>query len=77
MNDLDFSVRTDIQRLADIKSYRGLRLSWGLTVRGQRTKSTHRGKGTVVGVMKKDAGPGKGAKPVAGADKGKGGDKKK
>ena len=55
MADLDFSLREDTKRLNLIKSYRGLRLSWGLTVRGQRTKSTHRGKGPVVGVMKKDA----------------------
>ena len=55
MADLDFAKRKDFQRLNEIKSYRGLRLSWGLTVRGQSTKSTHRGKGTVVGVKKKDA----------------------
>ena len=55
MSDLDFAQRKDFQRLNDIKSYRGLRLSWGLTVRGQRTKSTHRGKGPVVGVLKKEA----------------------
>jgi small subunit ribosomal protein S13 len=55
MADLDFSERRDRQRLNEIKSYRGLRLSWGLTVRGQRTKSTHRGKGPVVGVLKKEA----------------------
>jgi small subunit ribosomal protein S13 len=55
MADLDLQLRNEIQRLNQIKSYRGLRLSWGLTVRGQRTKSTHRGKGGVVGVTKKDA----------------------
>jgi small subunit ribosomal protein S13 len=54
MNDLDFALRTDFLRLGEIKSYRGLRHQWGLTVRGQRTKSTHRGKGGVVGVTKKD-----------------------
>ena len=54
MADLDFSYRTDFQRLSEIKSYRGLRHNWGLTTRGQRTKSTHRGKGTTVGVTKKD-----------------------
>lgn len=59
MADLDFATRKDLQRLNEIKSYRGLRLSWGLPVRGQRTKSTHRGKGPVVGVMKKDAKQGK------------------
>jgi len=54
MNDLDFNLRNELQRLNEIKSYRGLRHSWGLTVRGQRTKSTHRGKGGAVGVRKKD-----------------------
>lgn len=55
MGELDFALRGDFKRLNVIKSYRGLRHSWGLTVRGQRTKSTHRGKGPVVGVLKKDA----------------------
>ncbi len=54
-SELIFSKREDLKRLNEIKSYRGLRHSWGLTVRGQRTKGTHRGKGGVVGVMKKDA----------------------
>lgn len=54
MSDLDFSLRADRQRLGKIKSYRGIRLLAGLTVRGQRTKSTHRGlKRGVVGVEKK------------------------
>lgn len=60
LSELDFGLRKDLQRLNEIKSYRGLRHSWGLTVRGQRTKSTHRGKGGVVGVFKKDT-----AKPAA------------
>ena len=55
MGDLDFDLRNTAQRLSKIKSYRGLRLGWGLTVRGQKTKSTHRGKGPVIGVLKKDA----------------------
>ena len=54
MNELDFTLRKDKQRLGAIKSYRGLRLAWGLPVRGQRTRSSFR-KGGVVGVMKKDA----------------------
>ena len=68
MNDLAFSLRNDLTRLAEIKSYKGLRHMWGLTVRGQKTKSRHRGKGGIVGVTKKDAG-----KPAAPA---KSGDKK-
>ena len=79
LSDLDFGLRKDLQRLNEIKSYRGLRHSWGLTVRGQRTKSTHRGKGGVVGVFKKDSGkpvapaaaPGAGAKAAAPEAKGK------
>ncbi|RLG70188.1 MAG: 30S ribosomal protein S13 [Candidatus Iainarchaeum archaeon] len=58
MGDLEFTTREDIKRLNRIKSYRGLRLAWGLPVRGQRTKSTHRGKGPIVGVQKKEARPG-------------------
>jgi len=53
-SELDLSLRQDVQRLSEIKSYRGFRHNWGLPLRGQRTKSTHRGKGTVVGVTKKD-----------------------
>lgn len=64
MGDLEFAVRQDVQRLNRIKTYRGLRHSWGLPVRGQRTRSTHRGKGPVVGVQKKDAV--KAAAPAAG-----------
>lgn len=56
MNDLAFSLRNDLTRMAEIKSYKGLRHMWGLPVRGQKTKSKHRGKGGVVGVTKKDAG---------------------
>ena len=55
MNDLAFSLRNDLTRMAEVKSYKGLRHMWGLTVRGQKTKSRHRGKGGVVGVSKKDA----------------------
>lgn len=76
-NELDFALRQNLQRLNEIKSYRGLRLVWGLPVRGQRTRSTHRGKGGVVGVMKKEAkqaaSPAKASAPAAekkGSDKG-------
>ena len=44
----------DLKRLQRIKSYRGLRLTWGLTVRGQRTKSNFRNKRSKsLGVKKK------------------------
>lgn len=58
MNELDLQLRKDVQRLGQIKSYRGLRHAWGLPVRGQRTRSSFR-KGAVVGVMKKEAKRGK------------------
>ncbi|MFH1586938.1 MAG: 30S ribosomal protein S13 [Candidatus Diapherotrites archaeon] len=61
MGDLEFSLRKDLQRLKEIKSYRGFRHTWGLPLRGQKTKSTHRGKGGTVGVIKKDAKGGKSA----------------
>lgn len=54
-NDLDIQKEFDIKRLKKIKSYRGLRHSQGLPVRGQRTRSHFRKKGgAVVGVRKKD-----------------------
>lgn len=40
--DLVYVNEMDVKRMKQIKSYRGLRHSWGLTVRGQRTKSNHR-----------------------------------
>ena len=53
MAELQLSQRKELQRLGKIKSYRGLRLQWGLPVRGQKTKSTFRKQGKVVGVTKK------------------------
>ncbi len=51
--DLKLENDFDLKRLQKIKSYRGLRLSWGLPVRGQKTKSNFRKSGRSVGVMKK------------------------
>ncbi|MBU0665835.1 MAG: 30S ribosomal protein S13 [Nanoarchaeota archaeon] len=52
--DLQFADQNDLKRLKKIKSYRGLRLQWGLPVRGQRTKSNfRRQKGKSLGVKKK------------------------
>jgi small subunit ribosomal protein S13 len=42
MSDLIFTQDNDLKRLKMIKSYRGLRHQWKLTVRGQRTKSNFR-----------------------------------
>lgn len=68
MNELAFAFKKDIERMAEMKSYKGLRHMSGLTVRGQKTKSRHRGKGGTVGVSKKDAGkPAAPAKSAAGA----------
>ena len=53
MAELQLSQRKELQRLGKIKSYRGLRLQWGLPVRGQKTRSTFRKAGKVVGVNKK------------------------
>ena len=54
--ELRQSVRQNINRLKDIKSYRGTRHAKRLPVRGQRTKSNSR---TVRGNVRKTAGSGK------------------
>ncbi len=51
-SDLDFAQRNDIDRLRRIKSWRGLRHTLGLKVRGQHTRTTGRG-GVAVGVSRK------------------------
>lgn len=52
--DLDFTRQNDLRRMQRTKSYRGLRLSWGLPVRGQRTSSNFRNaKGKGLGVKRK------------------------
>ncbi len=55
MADLDFDKRKDLERVKIIRSYKGIRHSLGLPVRGQRTRSSFRQRGKTVGVMKKDA----------------------
>ncbi len=53
-NDLNFIKDNDIKIMRRIKSYRGMRHSYGLPVRGQRTKANfRRSKGKVVGVERK------------------------
>ncbi len=56
--ELDLKKEFDIKRLKKIKTYKGIRHSRGLPVRGQRTKSHFRKrlKNKVVGVRKKSAG---------------------
>lgn len=51
-SDLKLTKEFDIKRLRKIKCYRGMRHSWGLPVRGQKTKGHFR-KGKSMGVKKK------------------------
>lgn len=53
-SDLIFYVRNDIEREKKIKSWRGVRHSLGLKVRGQRTRTTGR-TGVTVGVRRSKA----------------------
>ena len=46
------SVKTDVDFMTDIRTWKGIRHSLGLKVRGQRTRTTGR-KGRAVGVAKK------------------------
>lgn len=57
-SDLNLTLKNDLDLMGETKSYRGLRLAKGLKVRGQRTKSTGRGK-SAVGVTRKKSQPGK------------------
>ncbi|MEM4298005.1 MAG: 30S ribosomal protein S13 [Nitrososphaerota archaeon] len=52
--DLDLAIKEDIQREMRIKSWRGVRHSLGLKVRGQRTRTTGRKTGPI-GVVRKAA----------------------
>lgn len=55
--DLRRQVHDNIKRLIEIRSYRGIRHTKNLPVRGQRTRSnarTKRGKRVTIGAMKKD-----------------------
>lgn len=51
-SDLMFQTREDIKNMQSVSSYRGIRHGLGLTVRGQRTRTTGR-KNKTVGVRKK------------------------
>lgn len=50
--DLTLAMKADIDFMKDLRSWRGIRHSLGLKVRGQRTRTTGR-KGKAVGVKKK------------------------
>ena len=56
--DLIVQNKTDIDQMKQIQSWKGFRHSYGLKVRGQRTKSTGR-KGKAIGVKKKQVQRGK------------------
>ena len=51
-NQLEITVKRDIERMKKVRSYKGVRHARGLKVRGQRTKSTGR-HGLVVGVYRR------------------------
>ncbi|MEM5882662.1 MAG: 30S ribosomal protein S13 [Candidatus Aenigmatarchaeota archaeon] len=50
--NVEIQRKFDIQRMIDLKTYKGIRHMLGLPVRGQRTRSSFR-KGRVVGVIRK------------------------
>jgi len=52
--DLALGVKTDVDFMKDLRTWKGIRHSLGLKVRGQRTKTTGR-TGKAVGVKKKAA----------------------
>lgn len=52
-SDLDMARDFDIRRMKKIKSYKGIRHSFGLPVRGQRTRSHFRKNRTKTGVTSK------------------------
>lgn len=60
-SDLIFYAKRDIEREKKVKSWRGVRHSLGLKVRGQRTRTTGRSGSTVGVSKKKSAQPGGGS----------------
>jgi small subunit ribosomal protein S13 len=57
--DLILRTKMDIEKMKELKSWRGYRHAYGLKVRGQRTRTTGR-KGKALGVKKAVAKPGGG-----------------
>lgn len=65
--DLKLEIQNNIKRLREIGTYRGIRHSRNLPVRGQRTRSnarTKRGKRVTIGALKKDDRVKQGAVPA-------------
>jgi len=52
--DLTLQIKTDIEEMKNLKSWRGFRHAYGLRTRGQHTRTTGR-KGKAMGVKKKEA----------------------
>jgi len=63
-SELSFAIKSDIDSMKKMRSYKGIRHELGLPVRGQRTRSSFR-TGGIVGVVKKKQAPG--AAPATGA----------
>jgi small subunit ribosomal protein S13 len=59
VSTLDFARTMDINEMKKLKTYKGVRHSFGLPVRGQRTRSSFRTKGRTVGVQRKKEEPAK------------------
>ncbi len=53
--DLDLQIKSDLDQMKKIKSWRGYRHSYGLRVRGQKTRTTGRKK-KALGIKKRQAG---------------------
>jgi len=67
-SDLDFMIKGDLDREKNVLSWRGIRHSLGLKVRGQRTRTTGR-KGRTVGVKKSSLQAAQAAQAAASAEK--------
>ena len=65
VSQLQLAHTTDINKMKKMKSYKGVRHSLGLPVRGQRTRSSFREKGKTIGVRRAKEQPAKaGAAPA-------------
>ncbi len=63
-SELRFTIKSDIDNMRKMRSYKGIRHELGLPVRGQRTRASFR-KGKRVGVVKKGRGIARGAQKEA------------
>jgi small subunit ribosomal protein S13 len=52
--DLELQIKTDVEQMKNLKTWRGFRHAYGLRVRGQHTRTTGR-RGKAMGVKKKEA----------------------